>query len=527
MATLQDYLGITSLRDAWPKWKANVIAVNNQVINHVAGTADKHAAQDITYTGDFAGKAEVKAALDQAKTEIDLIVVSASIDPEVAFARTSAVKSKVFGSLDARFEEDEQDLVTFQADTTTQLNSMSINVLYPPIGLNPIVGDDITDDTIALQAMLNYFPDNGGVLLIPQSVVIRITAPLIVPTITNGTSIKPITISGLNSVPISGTIDGWSRGVSAFHYVGITGACFDLCKGDNSNINAKVCFKNISIYGEALAGTYGIRGYSVTDSQFDNILVKSFDIGILVHGSLYYCKFDTVHLMYNSTIGLSNILGPVNHTTFFRCKMSSNGSYGAKLVYPSVGCDFFGCWFESNTIYGLELQHGTQCSIINCYFEGNGDAGVDLIGSYLEPKSVAIVQGCHFSAHSVGHIKIVRLDALTLIGNSFHGVVSSYSVAINTALTSQLPYVVTAIGNTFDATISTFRYYHGSFTLTRINDGDQLGIKTNIGKALFKEGIGVGNAVTGDITATAKTKKLEIFDDVGISLGFIQMYAGA
>ena len=107
MATLQDYLGITSLRDAWPKWKANVIAINNQVIAHIAGTADKHSAQDITYTGDFTGKTDVKAAIDQAKTEIDTIVVNASIDPEVAFARDSAVKSKVFGSLDARLEEDE------------------------------------------------------------------------------------------------------------------------------------------------------------------------------------------------------------------------------------------------------------------------------------------------------------------------------------------------------------------------------------------------------------------------------------
>ena len=159
MATLQDYLGITALRDAWPKWKANVVAVNNQVIahiagtadkhltshvindseeagtttadaintnkakvaTHIAGTADKHAAQDITYTGDFTGKTDVKAAIDQAKSEIDTIVISASIDPEVAFARDSAVKSKVFGSLDARLEESEQDRVTDKAETAAEL----------------------------------------------------------------------------------------------------------------------------------------------------------------------------------------------------------------------------------------------------------------------------------------------------------------------------------------------------------------------------------------------------------------------
>ena len=126
MATLQDYLGITKLRDAWPKWKANIIAVNNQVIAHVAGTADKHAAQDITYIGGFTGKTDVKAALDQAKTEIDTIVVNASIDPEVAFARDSAVKSKVFGSLDARLEEDEQDLVSYKAETTSYISPIEL-----------------------------------------------------------------------------------------------------------------------------------------------------------------------------------------------------------------------------------------------------------------------------------------------------------------------------------------------------------------------------------------------------------------
>ena len=127
MATLQDYLGITKLRDAWPKWKANVIAVNNQVINHAAGTADKHAAQDITYSGSFTSMADVKAALDQAKTEIDTIVVNASVDPEVALARESSVKVKTFATIDARLEESEQDFVSAQAETTTDITNIQTN----------------------------------------------------------------------------------------------------------------------------------------------------------------------------------------------------------------------------------------------------------------------------------------------------------------------------------------------------------------------------------------------------------------
>ena len=164
MATLLDYVGITKLRDAWPKWKANIIAVNNQVIAHVAGTADKHAAQDITYTGDFAGKTEVKAALDQAKTEIDTIVVNASIDPEVAFARDSAVKSKVFGSLDDRLEESEQDRVTDKAETAAELGKISIGK------------SNGIDDTSMINASLST---NNYVRGLPGATYL-ISAPLII-----------------------------------------------------------------------------------------------------------------------------------------------------------------------------------------------------------------------------------------------------------------------------------------------------------------------------------------------------------
>ena len=156
MATLQDYLGITALRDAWPKWKANIIAVNNQLVNHVAGTADKHAAEKITYAGSLTSKTDVKAALDQAKLEIDTIVISASIDPEVALARDSAVKSKVFGSLDARLEEDEQDLVSHKAENTTLslkkslLGDVNMQVRKPEAVISFICDDGKLEDyTIA------------------------------------------------------------------------------------------------------------------------------------------------------------------------------------------------------------------------------------------------------------------------------------------------------------------------------------------------------------------------------------------
>ena len=158
MATLQDYLGITKLRDAWPKWKANVITVNNQVINHVAGTADKHAAQDITYTGDFVGKTEVKAAIDQAKTEIDTIVVNASVDPEVALARDSTVKGETFDTLDARLEESEQDLVSYKADNAINVRDYGAKTIAEDSEFNSTVSMQNAHDALGV----------GQTLLIPK-----------------------------------------------------------------------------------------------------------------------------------------------------------------------------------------------------------------------------------------------------------------------------------------------------------------------------------------------------------------------
>ena len=114
MATLQDYLGITALRDAWPKWKANVIAVNNQVINHVTGTADKHAAQDVTYSGNEDG-VTVKAAIDNVHTRVDTIVAGAGAsNTEILDARGT------YAILKDRLDGSDSQL----ADNTQQLNAI-------------------------------------------------------------------------------------------------------------------------------------------------------------------------------------------------------------------------------------------------------------------------------------------------------------------------------------------------------------------------------------------------------------------
>ena len=143
MATLQDYLGITKLRDAWPKWKANIIAINNQVIAHVAGTADKHAAEKITYAGNIAGAMTVKEGLDLLDTRVDTIIttpVEGVSAQEIIDARGGEIA--LGGRLDG---------VDAQLAETANVKKYGA------------IGNDIADDTIAIQSAVNsgkpvYFP---------------------------------------------------------------------------------------------------------------------------------------------------------------------------------------------------------------------------------------------------------------------------------------------------------------------------------------------------------------------------------
>lgn len=158
MATLQDYLGITKLRDAWPKWKANIIAVNNQVIAHVAGTADKHAAGDVTYdpTGNtkLTG-ATIQVALDQAETEF-ANVIAGDANAEVGDAHESTVKAKTFTDIRDRFEEIEQDHVTDLADNVQQFADIDANILALETEKADQTDLDTTNATVALKADKTY-----------------------------------------------------------------------------------------------------------------------------------------------------------------------------------------------------------------------------------------------------------------------------------------------------------------------------------------------------------------------------------
>jgi hypothetical protein len=65
------------------------------------------------------------------------------------------------------------------AEIDNKFNSTIINVKYPPLGLTPAVGDGVTDDWSALQAIFNYAYDNDCRIYLPAGNYL-ISKPLIV-----------------------------------------------------------------------------------------------------------------------------------------------------------------------------------------------------------------------------------------------------------------------------------------------------------------------------------------------------------
>ena len=415
MATLQDYLGITALRDAWPKWKANVIAINNQVINHVAGSADKHAAQDITYTGDFVGKTEVKAALDQAKTEIDTIVVNASIDPEVAFARDSTVKGETFDTLDARLEESEQDLVTYKADNALNVKAFGA------------IGDGVADDTSSIQEAANYInslASDKKVLYFPAGKYI--VTDTIVFTDTSGLMIK-------------GEI-GWHSSEIAVD-ASLVNPISSVIKF--SGTAAKIFFVDIEIDGTN-------KALSVIDAD------EGFDSG------MSYSSFDRVTIsgVRKGGYGINGLGYVVN---LFACDIKGYGAVrtvddwrgvGVRIIGSSNGVQILNCnirrldngilnddtsrtinikdsVFDSLAGAAIISLHGVyQLNIEGNYFESCG--GTPLTIPVLN-KADSIVDAVIILSQE-NHSYIQQVKNSRIVGNHFTGSKSASIIALNTAL---------------------------------------------------------------------------------------------
>jgi hypothetical protein len=347
-----NFSGITKLRDWWGKVKTNFTNINTQLVNHIAGTADKHAAEKITYTGNFSGKADVKAALDQAKSEIDTIVISASIDPEVAFARQSAAKSKAFATLGARLEESETEAIAHLAD----MEKIFVDVMSPPAPLTAAKGDGVFDDSPVFQACINYVATHGngrGRVFCPAPPV-------------------NYAFGSMVTVPSAITIEGLPKDATPFKPLNAINSFFKT-SGDGAG------FKNLDLEGlnSALVtnGIYVLHSLCTIDSVHVRSCVNGFRNGGDVNKYLN-CETDSnTWGIYSENRGINNIIDKWR-------SWDVNGYYGGKTDQRCEGLKILHSLIVSVGGVGIFLfANHNEVEISGCMIDGITEQGIFIGGS--------------------------------------------------------------------------------------------------------------------------------------------------
>lgn len=492
MATLQDYLGITKLRDAWPKWKANIIAVNNQVIGHVAGIADKHAAQDVTYSGNEDG-VTVKAAIDNVHTRVDTIVAGAGAsNTEILDARGT------YAILKDRLDGSDSQL----AFNTTNLNDRAINVKIPfGTSLTPAKGDGITDDTQSIQNIIDYAETLGLSVFIPKqlndylcngSLQFRRYTHII----SNGAT---LIYSGIGTFLLA---EGTQL---AYIYPRLTGVI--IRKKDNDKIGV-----GMSVQHSKMGGRF-------TDCQF-----YGFEYGVIHSGGT---PIDIADQSDNDWAWLNS---------FTACRFSDN-KYGLLCNPNSNGVTIKECLFNGNEYYAIKVFDSFNIRIINSELETNGmlSGGHAII---MERGRSIVIDSNYFEGNGFSdNLSSVIYDGTSLGGYSYHPkIINNYfsnkSANINIKLKEVLGCVIQ--GNMFypsttniDIDVSEMTspgYIFINENLSSRNDGSILNLPVYSYISFVKHGLyeqakqsltleGGQAFINLTDTGTSKTNKIETWDD--------------
>ncbi|MHA7967691.1 glycosyl hydrolase family 28-related protein [Paenibacillus sp. CAU 1782] len=207
------------------------------------------------------------------------------------------------------------------ADIATNLNARSINVKFPPAPLVAAMGDGVTDDTDAIQAVLDYIYVNGGGGAYFPLGIYRITRPLFIKSIApfGGYSYAPIALIGEGNNASVIKKDGETQAL------GLDASCI-IIRGDTMVITddwSAIQFTNIKVDNQSNGSlTYGVYGhtgsrlicnYATFETSKSGIAVGSRDrYALYIHEAWAWsfrdCTFIGDYGFYNGLGGTSLLL---------------------------------------------------------------------------------------------------------------------------------------------------------------------------------------------------------------------------
>jgi len=255
------------------------------------------------------------------------------------------------------------------ADLVTALNVRGVfNVLS-----YGAIGDDSTDNTTVLQAVIDLATVNGGTVYIPGGTykTRKLTVPIDVAIIGDGFS------SVLKSIAAESLIE-----TLLDTYIG----------------GARI--QNLTLHGNNV-GTVGfntrmISGFNIQNVNFRNFTTYGIDLCGSLVGIFINCGFVSNPISVYAHNNPSPLSAP-NLITFERCTFHTCSTYGVKAEAGTLlkfeGCNFewcgttsndnTGCIYYKNAAGGETSETNLGLVLNGCWFEANKGIGINLV----EPTS--------------------------------------------------------------------------------------------------------------------------------------------
>lgn len=310
------------------------------------------------------------------------------------------------------FNASGQSVASQLADMSTDVVSRAINVKYLfGTTLAPAIGDGVTDDGAAIQAIIDYAMGKGFDVFFPPGTY-RSTTTLV---IDNSESEHFNDSRKINLV-------GVGIGQTTIHYTG-SGNALELIGGKTGDLNSFMTFQqisNIRFLGDGASGSKGIYVDTCSFLHFQHVSSQGFELGFdaddMDNSSFTKCIFHWnkygIKMEERSPRNPLTSTRP-NNINFFDCQIGGNDNWGGMFVGGST-LNFFGGDVQGNGINGEDatkwgiqiidagVQGGVACNFYGTFFESN--VGVADLWLYTQTDSgygptpcTYNVNGCTFN----------------------------------------------------------------------------------------------------------------------------------
>lgn len=374
-------------------------------------------------------KTETNTKVNNMQAQIDQLVVEGDSSVEAAQARVEA-DGTVNATLKARLDKKEAEFTAQMAQTTTDMNSRSINVMFPPAPLVAAKGDwngiTGTDDTTAINGCLEYmYSQGGGVVYVPP---VRYKT-------TNNLKVKD------NVSLIGAGYGSWIENVATSGFSKCTVVTGNI--GDITNNNG--------IYAETKYELNRINAGATAVTLFTSVDVGNFQVGdivAIISHETWNEPFPENTPIYNNL----NVIDGIEGSTL-KLKYSIPDTYSDLVGKPKIsrlsgtinGYDGTPLWMSKNAqVKNLRLTQSTGLNSgwyavfacgINCTFEdiwmdnvsslfGSNGLGYSTVRNIRGRFEAGLLDFCDFQINNtyenIEGSRFAQNPSLNNMGVSFH-----------------------------------------------------------------------------------------------------------